>query len=80
MEAGYTDLKTIVVNFWKGLDPQIQNTSAMMAYGRPSDVSPEDWYKAAKNIDQNCVANEAFKTAYCTSTPITTCPAQSSLL
>ena len=30
-EAGYTDLK--------GLDPQIQNTIATMAYGRPSDIS-----------------------------------------
>ena len=44
-EAGYTDLKTIVVKFRKGLDPQIQNTIAMMAYGHPSDVSPEAWYE-----------------------------------
>ena len=78
-EAGYMDLKMIVVKFWKGLDPQIQNMIAMMAYGHPSNVSPEDWYEVAKNIDQNCAANKAFKTAYRTSTPITTCPAQSSL-
>ena len=32
VEAGYTDPKTTVVKFWKGLDPQIQNTIAMMAY------------------------------------------------
>ena len=25
LEAGYTDLKTKVVKFWKGLDPQTQN-------------------------------------------------------
>ena len=79
VEAGYMDLKTIVVKFQKGLDPQIQNTIVMMAYGRPSNVSPEDWYDAAKNIDQNNAANEAFKMAYCTPTPITTCPVQSSL-
>ena len=73
------DLKTIVVKFRKGLDPQIQNTIATMAYGHPSYVSPEAWYEAAKNIDQNHAANEAFKMAYRTSTPITTRPVQSSL-
>ena len=41
-EAGYMDLKTIVVKFWKGLDPQIQNTIVMMAYGHPFNVSLED--------------------------------------
>ena len=64
VEVGYTDLKTTVVKFQKGLDPQIQNTSAKMAYGCLSNASPEDWYNAAKNVDQNCVANEAFKLAY----------------
>ena len=63
-EAGYTDPKTTVVKFWKGLDLQIQNTIAMMAYGRPSDTSPENWYEAARTIDQNRTANEAFKMAY----------------
>ena len=52
-EAGYTDPKTTVVKFWKGLDPHIQNTIATMAYGQPSDASPEDWYEAAKTVDQN---------------------------
>ena len=32
-EAGYTDPKTTVVKFRKGLDPNIQNTIATMAYG-----------------------------------------------
>ena len=63
-EVGYTDPKTTVVTFQKGLDQQIQNTIATMAYGHPSDASPEDWYEAAKNVDQNCTANEAFKLAY----------------
>ena len=60
-EAGYTDLKIIVVKFWKGLDPQIQNTIAMMAYGCPSDSSPENWYEAAKNIDQTAQPTKPLK-------------------
>ena len=64
VEAGYTDPKTTVVKFQKGLDPQIQNTIATMAYRCPSNASPEDWYEAAKNVDQNRAANEAFKLAY----------------
>ena len=63
-EAGYTDPKIIVVKFQKGLDPQIQNNIATMAYGRPSNASLENWYEAAKNVDQNRTANEAFKLAY----------------
>ena len=63
-EAGYTDPKIIVVKFQKGLDPQIQNTITTMAYGRPSNASPENWYEAAKNMDQNRTANKAFKSAY----------------
>ena len=64
-EAGYTDPRTIVVKFQKGLDPQIQNTIATMPYGQPLDTSPENWYKAAKTIDQNREANEAFQSASC---------------
>ena len=79
VEAGYTDLKTMVVKFQKGLDPQIQNTIAMMAYGHPSDTSLENWYEAARTVDQNHAANEAFKMAYQTPIPATTCPTQPSL-
>ena len=68
-EVGYTDPKTTIVKFWKGLDPRIQNTIVMMAYGHPSDASLEDWYKAAKNVNQNNTANEAFKLAYWASGP-----------
>ena len=63
-EARYTDPKTTVVKFQKGLEPHIQNTIATMAYERPSDTVPKDWYEAAKNVDQNRAANEAFKLAY----------------
>ena len=79
-EAGCTDLRTIVVKFQKGLDPQIQNTIATMPYGQPLDTSPKNWYKAAKTIDQNWEANEAFQSAShpvfcptpCSIPPITT--------
>ena len=71
MEVGYMDLKITVVKFRKGLDPQIQNTIATMAYGRPSDSIPDAWYKAAKNVDQNWAANKAFKLA--SHTPIPAC-------
>jgi len=43
-EAGYSDLKTIVVKFCRGLDTQIQNAIATMPSGRPSDMVPMDWY------------------------------------
>ena len=52
-EAEYTDPKTTVVKFQNGLDLQIQNAIATMAYRHPSNASPEDWYEAAKNVDQN---------------------------
>ena len=71
-EAGYTDPKTMVVKFQKGLDPQIQNTVVTMAYSCPSDASPEDCYDAAKNVDQNHAANKAFKTAYQAPIPAST--------
>ena len=63
-ESGYTDPKTLVVKFRRGLDPQIQNAVATMAYGRPSDTAPTAWYEAARNIDQNRASNEAFRSTY----------------
>jgi len=52
-EAGYSDPKTIVVKFCRGLDTQIQNAIATMPSGHPSDMVPMDWYTAARTIDQN---------------------------
>jgi hypothetical protein len=68
-EAGYTDPKTLVVKFRRGLDPQIQNVVATMANGRPSDIAPTAWYDAARNVDQNRASNEAFRSAHRTPTP-----------
>jgi hypothetical protein len=63
-ESGYTDPKTIVVKFRRGLNPQIQNSVATMASGRPSDTNPEKWYEMARTVDDNRATNEAFQSAY----------------
>ena len=52
-EAGYTDNKTIVVKFRRGLDPRIQDAIATMPSGRPSNKIPSLWYNAARTLDQN---------------------------
>ena len=59
-DSGYTDPKTIVVKFRRGLNTQIQNSVATMASGRPSDSVPAQWYNAARTVDENRAANEAF--------------------
>jgi len=63
-EAGYTDPKTIVVKFRRGLDSRIQDAVATMASGRPSNEVPDDWYDAARTLDQNRATNEAFRSSY----------------
>ena len=60
-DAGYTDPQTLVVKFWRGLRLGIQNQIATMPYGRPADTDPDMWYRAARRIDQACLANEAFQ-------------------
>ena len=68
-ESGYTDPKTIVVKFRRGLNSQIQNSVATMASGRPSDSSPDQWYNAARTVDENRAANEAFSSTYRSAPP-----------
>ena len=53
MDARYTDPKTIMVKFHRGLNAHIQNTVAMMALGRLFNTSLEDWYSMACVVDQN---------------------------
>jgi hypothetical protein len=60
MDSGYTDPRTIVVKFRRGLNPEIQNAVATMGVGRPSDTCPQNWYAMATTVDQNRAANEAF--------------------
>jgi len=64
-DIGYTDPRTLVVKFQRGLRLGIQNQIATMPYGRPADTDPDAWYKAAWRIDQACLANEAFQSVLC---------------
>ena len=59
------------MKFQRGLNPQIQDAIATMAYRCPSDTSPDSWYEAAKIIDQNCTANKAFNSACQPPIPVT---------
>jgi Retrotransposon gag protein/Zinc knuckle len=59
-EAGYSDGLSIVMKFRKGLDWDIQDRIAEMVQGRPEDDDPEEWYAAARVLDANRAANQAF--------------------
>ena len=63
-DSGYTDPKTIVVKFRRGLDRRIASALASMAAGRPGDNKPEDWYRLAVRLDQNRAAEEAFQSSH----------------
>ena len=63
-ESGYSDPKTIVVKFRRGLNPTIADAVATMSSGRPDDLDPDAWYEAAIRIDQNQAANAAFRSAH----------------
>ena len=51
-DSGYTDPKTVVVKFRRGLDRRISMALAGMTYGRPSDTDPEAWFRLAVQMDQ----------------------------
>ena len=63
-DSGYTDKKTLVVKFRRGLDRRITSTIGAMATGRPSDTNPEGWYSLAVQLDQNRATDEAFQASY----------------
>ncbi|HEX9430181.1 MAG TPA: hypothetical protein VF944_07355, partial [Candidatus Bathyarchaeia archaeon] len=63
-DSGYTDPKTIVVKFRRGLDRRISAALAGMATGRPSDTDPNAWFRLAVQLDQNCAADEAFQASH----------------
>jgi len=52
-DSGYTDPKTVVVKFCRGLDRQISTALAGMTYGRPSDTDPEAWFRLAVRMDSH---------------------------
>jgi hypothetical protein len=68
-DSGYTDPKTAVIKFRRGLNTQIQNAIATMVTSRPSDTDPEGWYSMARTVDQNRAANEAFGFSHRTPAP-----------
>ena len=59
-EVGYTAGLSIVIQFRKGLDQDIQDQIAEIAQGRPSDNHPEGWYSAACTFDASQATNQAF--------------------
>jgi Retrotransposon gag protein/Zinc knuckle len=59
-DSGYTDPKTVVVKFRRGLDRQITTLIAGMTIGRPADDDPDGWYGLTTQLDQNRAADEAF--------------------
>jgi hypothetical protein len=63
-DSGYTDPKTIVVKFRRGLDRRISAALAGMAFGRPLDTDPETWFNLAVRMDQNRAADEAFQASH----------------
>jgi hypothetical protein len=63
-DSGYTDPKTVVVKFRRGLDRRIATALAGMASGRPSDTDPNAWYRLAVQMDQNRAADEAFQASH----------------
>jgi len=59
-DSGYSNLKTVVVKFHRGLDCRILMALAAMPSGRPSDSDPEAWFRLAVQLDQNQAADKAF--------------------
>ena len=45
-DAGYTDPRTLVVKFRRGLRLGIQNQITTMPYERPANNNPNVWYRA----------------------------------
>ena len=61
--ARYFEGAHIVMKFRQGLNPNIQDHVACLTSGRPSDDLPREWYAAATLCDENCIANEAFRSS-----------------
>jgi Zinc knuckle len=78
-DSGYTDPKTIVVKFRRGLDSKIQNMVATMGTGRPSDTAPDEWYRMARTVNQNRATNEVFASSYWSSASTPSRPVETSL-
>jgi hypothetical protein len=58
--SGYTDPITIVLKFRRGLNSTTQDRIAESGTDRPMDRDFDGWFKAARRLDLNRLANEAF--------------------
>jgi hypothetical protein len=67
--SGYMDPIAIVLKFHCGLNPTTQDRIAESGTDRPQDRDFEGWFKAARRLDLNCLANEAFH--YASRRPLT---------
>jgi hypothetical protein len=61
--SGYTDPITIILKFCQWLNPMTQDRIAESGMDRPSDTDFNSWFKAARRLDLNHLANEAFHLA-----------------
>jgi len=59
-EAGYSNGLSTVMKFRKGLDRDLQDHIVEMVQGRPDNDDLEEWYAAARVLDANQAANQAF--------------------
>jgi len=59
-DSCYTDPKTIVVKFRRGLDCRILTALTGKALGRPSDTDPEAWFCLAVQMNQDCATEDTF--------------------
>ena len=58
--AEYSDDKTIVIKFHKGLDPIMQNTVATLGENALDIDEPKKWFEATQKVSQNRDVNKAF--------------------
>jgi hypothetical protein len=61
--SGYTDPIAIVLKFRRGLNSMTQDRIAESGTDRPGDTDFNSWFKAARCLDLNHLANEAFHLA-----------------
>jgi hypothetical protein len=61
--SGYTDPITIILKFRRGLNLTTQDRIAESGTDRPGDADFNGWFKAARCLDFNRLANEAFHLA-----------------
>jgi len=59
--TGYTDPRTLVVKFCRGLKSNIQSQIATIPFGQPTDTDLKAWYAATQRINQARLTNEAFQ-------------------